>query len=232
MTVNPEDIIEARVPTPAEFGELIKALREMNKWTQATLAEIARVTERTIQRVENGEASSLDTRRALARAFGYEDLDVFDKPWPFPNVEKLKAYSAELDKTTVVVPLTRIRDGRTLRTMIEGAESSATEEIGEISSAACDAFAEIVDYLRDYNDVREMYSMSQRLDVDRHIDELLKTVSEEHAAIGAGLRHAKLGLKSDVDRAPMDWTNIYLVLAPEDAVPSNIRVAKQVKFDF
>jgi transcriptional regulator with XRE-family HTH domain len=105
MTVDPEELLEPRVPSPAELANFIKLMREVNKWIQATLAEIARVTERTIQRVENGEPSSLDTRRALATAFGYEDLDVFDKPWPFPNIEKLKAYTAELNKTTVVVPL-------------------------------------------------------------------------------------------------------------------------------
>jgi transcriptional regulator with XRE-family HTH domain len=134
VTVNPEGIVEARLLVPAELADIVKSLREANKWTQETLAALAGVTDRTIQRVENGEPSSLDTRRALAKAFEFEDLDVFEKPWPFPNVEKLRTYCAELDKTTVVIPLTRIRDGRTLRTMVEGAESSATEELGEISS--------------------------------------------------------------------------------------------------
>jgi transcriptional regulator with XRE-family HTH domain len=100
MTIAPEEVLDQRVPTPAELAKFVKTMREMNKWSQATLAELARVTERTIQRVENGEPSSLDTRRALARAFAYEDLDVFEKSWPFPNVEKLTAYTAELDKTT------------------------------------------------------------------------------------------------------------------------------------
>ena len=82
---------------------------------------------------------------------------------------------------------------------------------------AREAFASIVDYLRDYNDVRDLYSMSQRLEVDRHIDSLLKTISDEGAAVAAGLRHARIPLKSGApDRAPMDWTNIYFVLAPNE----------------
>jgi transcriptional regulator with XRE-family HTH domain len=229
MTVNPETIFETRLPTPAELAEFVKTMRDKNKLSQATLAEIARVTERTVQRVENGEPSSLDTRRALARAFGYEDLDVFDKACPFPNVEKLKAYSAELEKTTVVVPITRIEDARTLRTMMEGAESSATEELGELSTEAREAFASIVDYkyLRDYNDIRDEYSMSQRLDVDRDIGALLDTIAGEGASVGAGLRHARLRFKSATPNSgPMNWTNIYIVLAPKDALPFNIRVPK------
>jgi transcriptional regulator with XRE-family HTH domain len=39
------------VPTPAELGRMVKGLREYNKWSQATLAELAGVAERTIQRV-------------------------------------------------------------------------------------------------------------------------------------------------------------------------------------
>ena len=231
MTVSTKEIFESRLQTPAELAKFVKTMRDMNKWSQATLAEIARVTERTIQRVENGEPSSLDTRRALARAFGFEDLDAFDKPCSFPNVEKLQAYLAELDKTTVVIPLTRIQDARTLRTMTEGAESSATEEIGELPTEAREAFASIVDYLRDYNDVRDLYSMSQRLDVDRDIDALLKTVADAGATSGAGLRHARVRFKSDGPNCePMDWTNIYFVLAPAAALPSSIRVPKAFKF--
>lgn len=231
MTVKPEEVLEARVPTSADLAKIIKALRETNKWTQETLAELAGLTERTVQRVESGEPSSLDTRRALARAFQWDDIDIFEKPWPFPNVEKLKAYSAEIEKTTVVVSLTRIRDGRTLRTMVEGAKSSASEELGELSTEAREAFASIVDCLRDYNDIRDAYSMSQRLEVDQGIDVLLRTISDEHAAVGAALRHAKLRLNKDApDREPMDWTNIYFVLAPAETLPSNVRVPKT--FDF
>jgi transcriptional regulator with XRE-family HTH domain len=230
MTAKPEGALEHRVPTPADMAGITKALREANKWTQETLAELAGITERTIQRIEGGEPSSLDTRRAIARAFKLDDLDVFEKPWPFPNVEKLKLYQAEIERTTVVVRLTRIRQGRTLRTMIEGAESSATEEIGELSNGAREAFASIVDYLRDYNDVRDEYSASRRLEVDQDIDSLLQTISDERAAIGAGLRHARLRSKADADQAPMDWTNIYLVLAPNDALPSNVRVPRAVRF--
>ncbi len=226
MTVNPEDIVETRVPLPAELAEIVKVLREHKKWSQATLAEIAGVTERTIQRVESGVASSLDTRRALARAFEFEGLDIFEK-WPFPNLAKLKAYEAELDKTTVVVPLTRIRDGRTLRMMTEGAFGSVAEELGQISYTAREACAAMVDYLRDYNDIREMYSMSQRIEVDHEIEAFLKTISDEHAAVGAGLRHARVRSNDSPNCEAMDWTNIFVVLAPDNVLPPNIRVPRK-----
>jgi DNA-binding XRE family transcriptional regulator len=226
MTANPDETLDHRVPTPADLAEIVKVMRATNKWSQATLAELARVTERTVQRVENGEPSSLDTRRALAGAFRCQDLDVFERPWPFPNVDKL----ADLEQTTVAISLTRIRDSRTVRTMVEGAHSSAIHEIGELSSQAREAFAEIVDYLRDYNDIRDEYSMGQRLGVDRDIDALLKSLSDQRAALGAGLFSTKLKWRGVPDRPAMDWTNIYFVLAPEDALPSTVRVPRSIGF--
>jgi transcriptional regulator with XRE-family HTH domain len=227
MSINLDGMPDLRVPTSADLAEVVKTLREQNKWTQATLAELARVDERTIQRVESGGRVSLDTRRALARAFGCEDLDVFERPWPFPDVEKFKAYTAELERTTIAVALTRIRDGRTLRTMVEGAHTSATEEIGELSSEARAGFAEMVDYLRDYNDIRTEYSMTQRLDVDRDIDELLKRISNQRAAVGAGLFPTRLRSMGAPESPPMDWTNILLLLAPAASLPSIVRIPRR-----
>lgn len=116
MTVNPEEIPDTHVPTAAELAGYVKWMREQNKWTQATLAEIARLTERTVQRVENGEPSSLDTNELSQEPSKFQ-IFAFDKP-SFPNFEKV-----ELDRTTVLVPLIRIPDGRALRTMVEGVET-------------------------------------------------------------------------------------------------------------
>ena len=225
MTVDPEDILEdPSLITPAELAVLVKSMRDELKWKQKNLAYYARVDERTIQRVENGKPSGLETRRGIARAFKIDE-DAFNK-----HIEKLKAHRAELDKTTVIIPIMRIRDARTLRTMTEGASAFDSEELGELSAEARKAFASIVDYLHDYNDVRDEYSMSQRLDVDRDIDALLKEIVDSGTAIGAGLRHTKVRAKSEAPNLePMDWTIIYFVLAPNDALPANVRVAKRFK---
>jgi hypothetical protein len=59
MTINPDELIETRVPSPADLAAMIKSLREENKWSQATLAEIARLTDRT----NHGALWSLNKRR-------------------------------------------------------------------------------------------------------------------------------------------------------------------------
>jgi transcriptional regulator with XRE-family HTH domain len=218
-----EEFVEHRLPTPADLAAIVKGMRDELKWSQATLAEIAGLTERTVQRVENGEPSSFDTRRALAGAFRCEDIDLFNKPLRLPNIQKWK----ELEKTTVVMPITRIDDARTLRTMWEGATcSDADAELGELSTGARQAFASLIDYLRDYDDIREEYSMAQRLEVDRNIDALLKTITDEGAVVGAGLRQVRVRSKDYPNREPLNWTMIQAVLAPKHALPSNVRVPK------
>ncbi|MEG0324500.1 MAG: helix-turn-helix transcriptional regulator, partial [Raoultibacter sp.] len=54
---------------PQELAVLVKLYRELRKWSQEQLAEIAGLSTRTVQRVEEGLPASTDTRRALARAF-------------------------------------------------------------------------------------------------------------------------------------------------------------------
>lgn len=47
----------------------IKALRLQHAWSQEQLAEMAAVSVRTIQRIENGERPGLETLSALAAVF-------------------------------------------------------------------------------------------------------------------------------------------------------------------
>jgi hypothetical protein len=68
--------------------------------------------------------------------------------------------------------------------------------------------------------------MILRLDLDRDIDALLKTIADAGATIGAGLRRVKVRFDAP-NREPLDWTIIFFVLAPNDALPSNIRVPRR-----
>lgn len=58
----------------------VRELRTKANWSQEDLAAASGLSLRTIQRVENDGTSSLDTRRALAAAFGLvpNDLDLMN----------------------------------------------------------------------------------------------------------------------------------------------------------
>lgn len=48
---------------------IVRKLRLKNGWSQSQLAEMAGVTTRTIQRIEQGQRSSMETCKALASVF-------------------------------------------------------------------------------------------------------------------------------------------------------------------
>lgn len=60
---------------------IVRKLRLQRGWSQAQLAELVGVTTRTIQRIEQGQAPSLETAKALASVFEV-DLSTFQPEAP------------------------------------------------------------------------------------------------------------------------------------------------------
>lgn len=92
------DTVETRVLSKGELGQLIRYLRELCQWSQETLAELAKTTPRTVQRVEAGAGASLNTLRSLAFAFEFLDIDAFTKPMAIPTDEQLQAAREQFDQ--------------------------------------------------------------------------------------------------------------------------------------
>jgi transcriptional regulator with XRE-family HTH domain len=121
-----EKATSPRMPTLQEFAFCIKFFRELRKWSQEQLADISGLTARTIQRVEKGEPSSTDTRRALARAFGLEDIDAFNKPISIPDAEEQKAQQEQFAKDNIMLKAQPLTTGKQLAKLAETTPSSFT----------------------------------------------------------------------------------------------------------
>ena len=93
---------------PDELASLVRFFREMRQWPQEQLAEISGLSGRTVQRTENGEPSSVDTRRALARAFDAADIDMFNKPYLLPTADEMAAAKEQFEKKHVTLQVERI----------------------------------------------------------------------------------------------------------------------------
>lgn len=63
----PPSFRSPRLLTPEDLGSLVKANRRARRWSQEVLAAEAKVTPRTVQRIEAGEPSDLQSRRGVAR---------------------------------------------------------------------------------------------------------------------------------------------------------------------
>lgn len=64
-------------------GARIAALRRERSWSQEELAQASGLSVRTVQRIESGDAASLDTKRTLAAAFDV-DVRTFAAAEPLP----------------------------------------------------------------------------------------------------------------------------------------------------
>lgn len=54
------------------LGQKVRGLREAKGWTQAHLAQVSDLDERTIRRIESGAVPSLESLQALAQALGID----------------------------------------------------------------------------------------------------------------------------------------------------------------
>lgn len=216
-----------RLLTPQEIATCIRLFREVRHWSQEQLAEISGLNVRTIQRVEQSEPASFDTKRALARAFELDDIDALNKPFSVPSAEELKATKEKFDREHVTVALSLLTSGRQLATLAECSELTLAEPAYELPREAAESFASLVDYFREYGDCSELYTEVQKLDVyeeiQRHIDEL--------KAFGVSLCFAERRLQmklgtGDVGDKPVPLAALYVVAFPLGKEPGQIAMPK------
>jgi transcriptional regulator with XRE-family HTH domain len=94
---------ECRLLTPAELATMTRMFREMRHWPREQLADLSGLNVRTMQRVEQAMPASLDTRRAIARAVGLKDIDVFSKPFFLPSDEAGNAAKEKFEKEYITL---------------------------------------------------------------------------------------------------------------------------------
>lgn len=223
---------EPRLLSPKELALMCKLLRQGRGWTQEVLAEVAKLTVRTVQRVERGEGAAKDTLRALAGAFGAEDLDCFIKPIVVPAPEEVKAAQEKFNAEHVTLAVKHVVGGRELASLVTTTSMDSAEQTAELSPEAAHEYAALVDYYRDFRDVADCYSEVQKLevfdDLDRYIDELKRLgFTLVHA-----VRYVRLRFKSDKAAEPWDTSVLYLLAVPKGKEPEQVVVPRKVGLGF
>ena len=227
-----DDLIkEVRPFTQKEIAELVRNFRKDRQWSQEALAANCQLTERTVQRVENGEPSNVQTRRALAKGLELPDLDFFNKPFPFPDVEKVKAEHARIQQEFVTLAVEPVNSSRTLWSALEQAQAYHIEPIDELPDEAEQVLAEMGDLLRDYGLIREDLSATDCLDMRRSLAECIDRMVEYGIKLGVTVRRTKIVGQGWQDKTPMPMT-ICCVVATAQEMPNQIRVPRQTNFRF
>ncbi|SDX70909.1 helix-turn-helix domain-containing protein [Lysobacter enzymogenes] len=178
---------QVRVLTPAELAVCIKLFRETRQWSQEQLAAISGLNVRTIQRVEQGLSASFDTRRALAGAFGFEDIDALNKPFTIPTEEGIKAEKDQFDREHVTLTALPLATGKQLAKLAESCAMDLSVPAFVLTREADEVFAAMVDFFREYRDCADVYSETQKFEI---YDEMQIHI-EALKALGVSLRYAE-----------------------------------------
>ena len=200
----------ARTLTPTELAAIIKMFREMRKWSQEQLADVAGLSTRTVQRIESGKPSDLDTRRALARAFEAEDIDLFNKPYVIPTEEEMKAAREKFERERMTLAAHPLTTGRQLADLVVLHSMDLMTPGFEMDREADEEFAALIDYSREYRDCHDLYQEADKFEVydalQKHIDSLRQ--------MGVSLRYAERQVKlatAGEAAKPWDTSVLYLV---------------------
>lgn len=223
---------ETRQFTPEELASFVIVFRKANGWTQETLAEISGLNVRTIQRIERAEPSSLDARRALARAFQIEDIDLFNKPHTFKSEEQIRKEAGEFQRKNVTLDVSIATTGKQLADLAEQMNCHVFHQPDGVPADVAETAATIFDYLRDYGDVDEHYSFSQKLGVHAELGDYLATLNKAGFSVCFALRNTKLVGQNWADKTPWPVTIGYVFVAPSGREPKQIAVLKAIQLGF
>lgn len=231
MTTANDDSPQPRNLAPYELAGIVRTFREMRCWSQEQLAEIAGINVRTVQRLEQGKPTSLDCRRSLASAFGFEDIDAFNKPYVIPTPEQMAAQKERFDKENVTLKVERVETGKQLAKLAEGCDACLFTEgfdLATASTTAEEVFAQASDYCRDYGDSAELYSASDKLAVYEELGTYLTSLADANIGLAAATR--VVAFKAEGSAPAHRMSILYVVAFLRERMPEHIAVAREVRF--
>ncbi|KQZ57790.1 MULTISPECIES: helix-turn-helix transcriptional regulator [unclassified Lysobacter] len=215
-----------RLLTTAEVGACIRQFRELRHWSQEQLAEISGLNVRTVQRVEQGDSASFDTRRALARAFDLNDIDALNKPFSLPTTEELQAAQAQFERDHITLAVAPLTTGRQLASLIASCEMDLSEPAFELPREAAAEFAALIDYYREYRDCHDLYSETDKLDIYAELQQHIDALRVLGVSLCHGQRKVAIRMGSG---APMDATVLYVVAFHLGHEPTEIATPKAAR---
>lgn len=229
---DPNSTTEARPLTPAEVAFGIRAFREARQWSQETLAELSGVNTRTIQRAEGGEGCSPDTKRALGVAFGLPDVDFFNKPHSIPTEEAVRQHREQFDRDHVLLPMLPLTAGRQLAGLVTASDADFSEPTFDLPANAASEFAALVDYCREYREVADLYTETDKLQVFSDLQANIDALSASGVALRYGTRSVAMRLNVATESIPGTVHALYILAFPADKVPDRAAVSRQVRLGF
>ena len=207
---------------------VVRTLRETKGWSQEQMAEIAKLSTRTVQRVEEGLPASLDTRRALASGLGFEDIDALNKPYAIPTAVQLAEQQARFNAEHLTLKAQRIETGKQLGRAVEQCSAALYHEAVDLPVEAAEVFARLTDYCRDYAVCGEMFSAVDKLGIYEELEQMVSQLADMEFTLIVATRDTQLRTNGATDGVPISI--LYVVAFPKGKEAEQLLVAKNVKF--
>jgi transcriptional regulator with XRE-family HTH domain len=223
----PTDTI-TRACSAAELGLMVALFRDYHGWSQETLADLSGQNTRTIQRVEAGESSNEDTRRALARAFGMDDINAFNQVLEFPTPEAAVKAKAQFDAKYVALEVRRVTGRELVSSIVRSGPFRAihTGAIGTEPREVEDLYASVMDYIQDVMHVADEIGHAEALRYGDEVELMIANMRTHGFEIGLGVRD--ILVRPGAHRTAMS----YIVALPAGTGARTIAVTKEMQSAF
>jgi len=224
---------ETRRMDKTELALVVRMMREMRGWTQETLAELAGVSVRTVQRIEDGQGGSAHSLRALARAVEAEDIDFLIRPQPIPSEAGVRRQRESFDKEHLLLDARPIASGRALEAFMVGINMLACDddEIGDENRDSLADAAQLFDYLSEYLDAKSEVSHQDRLAVADELETILDRLRQAGWSPVVATRETALMNDSWANKTPWPVKIGYLALRPTGQQTPKLAVLRRVRLE-
>ena len=223
---------QPRLLSLKELAALVRGYRALRRWTQADLAESCGLDLHIIEQVEDEQTSSQETRRALAEAFDFADIDVFNQPFSVPSREDFEQADAEdpdSDPEHVTLEAFVLVSGEELAGLAIATGADLISQSFEMGMQADKVFAALTDYSREYRQDAGGYSESQKLGIYQELEDYLNELKALGVSICYATRKMVLQPGHDSSASPQPVTILYLVTFPRGEEPESFVTTRVVQ---
>jgi transcriptional regulator with XRE-family HTH domain len=222
---------------PKLLGFWARCIRDAQHLSQEALAANASVDIRTVQRFEAGQPVSITSRRALAKALGYENPDVFDDPKFIEEVlkffEELKAMQQKnLDDQHpdhVRIKAQALASGAEAMRFADAVNAMSFDIFDGLADPAKEIAASFCDYVQELMDLDD-FPASDRLGIAKDLDGLLQDLREEGACVYSATRDRKFRGRDWGDKPSWQLTVGFVAVVPADRQLSELYVPRKSRF--
>jgi len=211
-----------RMLTLPELAALIKGYRKLKQWSQEDLAELSMLSIEQIEEIENGLSNAPDSLRSLAQAFGFADVDVFNKPIHIPTPQDFDAESTSPESDGTKLEAFVLSTGEELGELVMQSSALAVSRSFELGMQADKVFEALTDYVREYREYFEEYSASRISAIHEEFQEYLGELKSFDVSISYATRQLPLDTAEEKSSTP--GIALYLVAFPIGEEPDSFLV--------